>query len=127
MLRAQWENYRIKPQGLTIHTRIPLADAEATIAPNFGEKQKKNKFAAAETPNPQSGDGSQSPRVSHRPDPPAKGRGRTTRASKMGKGKARKPRGRENRTHGDGTCVPAPMYVTRVGRVTTEDGTSACE
>ena len=119
ILRTQWENYnRLNSQGLTVQTRIPLADGEATIPPNYGEtqkkKKKKNKFAAAETPNPQRGDGSQSARVfrpslaerrkagersgqpgpparlratpSLHPDPPTKERGRVTRASERGKG-----------------------------------------
>ena len=62
VLRTQWENYsRMK----SIQTRIPLADGEATIPPNFGKKpkKKKNKLTEAETPNPQRGEGSQYPRV----------------------------------------------------------------
>ena len=36
ILRTQRENYnRLKSQGLTIQTRIPLADGEATIPPKF--------------------------------------------------------------------------------------------
>ena len=42
ILRTQWENYRrLKSQGLTIQTRIPLA--------GYGEKQKKKKGRVDET------------------------------------------------------------------------------
>ena len=100
ILRTQWENYnRLKSQGLSIQTRIPLADGEATILPNCGEKQQKSKFEAAETRgylDPLRGserrlvNGRGNPGPSARPhampslhpDPPAKARGRVTRASK---------------------------------------------
>ena len=57
VLRGQWNNYnRLQEQGLTIQTRIPLADGEVTIHPNYGEKKKKpnlNRINGKMEANPQ--------------------------------------------------------------------------
>ena len=63
--RLRWQNYnRLKAQGLTMQTRIPLADGKVTIQPCYGEKQKKKGRAdQAEPKASQCGEGSNFARV----------------------------------------------------------------
>ena len=140
--------------GVTIQTRIKLADGEVTIQPNHGEKQKKKKGRVdqAEPKASQRGEGSNSPRVLRpssaerkkanglgNPDPLAqltvmthpqpdrrtKGRERVTRVSRRGNAKRKTPRGKALRLLGDGMCGAALACVIHTGMVTTVDGMSA--
>ena len=126
-------------QGLTIQTRIPLAEAT-------GEQQKKKKDGSTK-PNLRllNGEKDQNPlkcvdplrRNGRRranvlgtvmlgplPDHWAKAEVRATRVSRRGKAKGRTPRVKVVRLL---MCGTAPTYVARTGRVTRVDGMSAGE